>query len=164
MGKVTAIKMDPVTKKTAGGVTIAFPDVCKTPVPASPIPIPYPAIAKTANEIQKKKKQVPSGSKVSRSSKFSMSSVDEAGSLRGVVSNVNMDKAAYRNSGRVVNTGRSNLRAKTEIQMLKTKLNSLNSRIQTLESVDPNVWQNLLVEYVNHVGAIFVTMHGQDDA
>jgi hypothetical protein len=28
-----------------GGAVAAFPDVCKTPVPAGPVPIPYPNIA-----------------------------------------------------------------------------------------------------------------------
>ena len=33
-----------VVHKASNGVTIAFPDVCKTPTPAGPIPIPYPNI------------------------------------------------------------------------------------------------------------------------
>jgi hypothetical protein len=28
--------------RTTSGVTIAFPDVCKTPAPGGPVPIPYP--------------------------------------------------------------------------------------------------------------------------
>lgn len=36
-----------VVHKNSNGVTIAFPDVCKTPAPAGPIPIPYPNIAQS---------------------------------------------------------------------------------------------------------------------
>jgi len=38
-----------VVHKSSDGVTIAFPDVCKTPTPGGPIPIPYPNIAKSTD-------------------------------------------------------------------------------------------------------------------
>ena len=38
-----------VVHKSSNGVTIAFPDVCKTPSPGGPVPIPYPNIAKSAD-------------------------------------------------------------------------------------------------------------------
>lgn len=33
-----------VAHKGSGGMSTVFPDVCKTPTPAEPIPIPYPNI------------------------------------------------------------------------------------------------------------------------
>ena len=36
-----------VVHKSSNGVTIAFPDVCKTPTPGGPIPIPYPNISQS---------------------------------------------------------------------------------------------------------------------
>ena len=33
-----------VVHKASNGTTIAFPDVCKTPTPGGPVPIPYPNI------------------------------------------------------------------------------------------------------------------------
>ena len=34
----------------SNGISIAFPDVCKTPAPPAPfVPIPYPNIAKSAD-------------------------------------------------------------------------------------------------------------------
>ena len=41
-----------VVHKSSKGVTIAFPDVCKTPAPAGPVPIPYPnrRLAPTKND------------------------------------------------------------------------------------------------------------------
>ncbi len=38
-----------VVHKSSNGATIAFPDVCKTPAPGGPIPIPYPNIGTSAD-------------------------------------------------------------------------------------------------------------------
>ena len=38
-----------VAYKDSRGVTVAFPDVCKTPSPGGPVPIPYPNMAKTSD-------------------------------------------------------------------------------------------------------------------
>lgn len=48
-----------VVHKNSNGVTIAFPDVCKTPSPAGPIPIPYPNIGKSADTSKSSKRQSP---------------------------------------------------------------------------------------------------------
>ncbi len=38
--------------KTSGGMSMVFPDVCKTPAPpAPPVPIPYPNIGKSSDTI-----------------------------------------------------------------------------------------------------------------
>jgi len=37
-----------VVHKSSDGVSTAFPDVCKTPTPGGPVPIPYPNIANEA--------------------------------------------------------------------------------------------------------------------
>ena len=49
MGVTVGVNKLSVVHKDSGGVTIAFPDVCKTPSPAGPIPIPYPNIAKSSD-------------------------------------------------------------------------------------------------------------------
>ena len=38
-----------ITPKDSQGSTVSFPDVCETPSPAEPIPIPYPNIAKSSD-------------------------------------------------------------------------------------------------------------------
>ena len=38
-----------LTSKAGNGMTIAFPDVCKTPTPGGPVPIPYPNIQLQSN-------------------------------------------------------------------------------------------------------------------
>jgi len=75
-----------VVHKGSNGVTIAFPDVCKTPTPAGPIPIPYPNIAQSTDTAKGTKKVKCDGqSTCVKDSNFSMSTGDEAGSAGGGV-------------------------------------------------------------------------------
>jgi hypothetical protein len=38
-----------VVHRSSGGLSTVFPDVCKTPSPAGPVPIPYPNVGKAAD-------------------------------------------------------------------------------------------------------------------
>lgn len=76
-----------VVHKKSSGMSIAFPDVCKTPTPVGPIPIPYPNIAQsTDTDKGSKKVKMDSEPIMVQGSSFKMSSGDEAGSAQGVVS------------------------------------------------------------------------------
>ena len=77
-----------VVHKGSGGLSIVFPDVCKTPTPAGPIPIPYPNIGKSS-DTSKGPKKVKTNKKMPmvKGSNYMMSTGDEAGSAMGVVSN-----------------------------------------------------------------------------
>lgn len=88
-----------VVHKGSSGVTIAFPDVCKTPSPGGPIPIPYPNIAKSADTAKGTQKVKCDGNPVCvKDSNFSTSTGDEAGSAGGgVVSNKIKGKAEFVN-------------------------------------------------------------------
>lgn len=88
-----------VVHKSSMGVTIAFPDVCKTPTPAGPIPIPYPNIAMSSDTAKGSKKVKCDGNPVClKDSNFRMSTGDEAGSAGGgVVSNKIKGKAEFIN-------------------------------------------------------------------
>jgi hypothetical protein len=75
--------------KGSGGQSIAFPDVCKTPIPpAGPVPIPYPNIG-MSSDTDKGPKKVKTDKKMpmAKGAKYKMTSGDEAGSAQGVVSN-----------------------------------------------------------------------------
>jgi hypothetical protein len=77
-----------VAHKGTSGMSPIFPDVCKTPTPAGPIPIPYPNIGKSADTSSgptavKCDGQMP----MTKSAKYMMSTGDEAGSAMGVMSN-----------------------------------------------------------------------------
>lgn len=86
-----------VVHKSSNGVTIAFPDVCKTPSPGGPIPIPYPNIAQSSDTAKGTKKVKCDGNPVCvKDSNFRMSTGDEAGSAGGgVVSNKIKGKAEF---------------------------------------------------------------------
>lgn len=76
------------------GMSLAFPDVCKTPSPAGPIPIPYPNVAQ-AKDIQGGPKSVTIEGKMPlvQGGKIAMSTGDEAGSAGGVMSGGNKGEA-----------------------------------------------------------------------
>lgn len=88
-----------IVNEDSKGVTIAFPDVCKTPAPpAGPIPIPYPNIAKSSDTAKGTKKVKVEGKPVCvKDSNFSTSTGDEAGSVGGVASNKTKGKAEFVN-------------------------------------------------------------------
>ncbi|AHG92992.1 protein of unknown function DUF4150 (plasmid) [Gemmatirosa kalamazoonensis] len=96
MGQTTFANMRGVAHKGSGGMSIAFPDVCKTPAAPSPIPIPYPNIGQASDTSQgpssvKTDGQMP----MVKGAKYSRSSGDEAGTLGGVVSSVNMSECEF---------------------------------------------------------------------
>ena len=88
-----------VVHQKSGGVTIAFPDVCKTPAPpAPPVPIPYPNIAKSGDSAKTAKKVYCDKKKVChKKSNFKTSTGDEPGTLKGIVSNKTKGKAEFIN-------------------------------------------------------------------
>ena len=83
----------------SNGVTMAFPDVCKTPAPpAPPIPIPYPNVAKSSDTAQGASTVKCDGNPVCvKDSNFMVSTGDEPGSLLGVASNKIKGKAEFVN-------------------------------------------------------------------
>lgn len=84
----------------SSGMAMSFPDVCKTPAPpAPPIPIPYPNIAQSSDTADGSTTVKVDGNPIMlKSSNFSMSTGDEAGSLNGVVSNKIKGKAEPMNA------------------------------------------------------------------
>jgi uncharacterized Zn-binding protein involved in type VI secretion len=84
--------------KGSNGMAIAtIPDVCKTPSPGGPVPIPYPNIA-MSNSLAKGTKTVKvDGKKMAavKGSEFSRSNGDEAGTAGGVKSSTNMKEATW---------------------------------------------------------------------
>ena len=86
--------MFPASTK-AGGMSFAFPDVCKVPTPAGPVPTPFPNIAqlpmadgsKCSTKVKIQNMQI-----FTAKSEIPLSNGDEAGTAGGVVSGVNMNK------------------------------------------------------------------------
>jgi len=83
-----------VVHASSNGIAMAFPDTCKTPTPAGPIPIPYPNIAQSSDtQMGSQTVKMDGNPIVLKSSCFMLSTGDEAGSAMGVVSNKIKGKA-----------------------------------------------------------------------
>jgi len=77
-------------------MNMVFPDVCKTPTPAGPVPIPYPNIGQSNMTTGGPTKVTIDGQMpMVKGAKFSMTSGDEAGSAGGVASGVTKGEAEF---------------------------------------------------------------------
>ena len=87
MGQSTFANGRGIAHKGSGGMSTVFPDVCKTPSPGGPVPIPYPNVGRSADTTKGPKKVKTDGQMpMTKGAKYSMSSGDEAGSATGVIS------------------------------------------------------------------------------
>ncbi len=86
-----------IDSKSSGGMSPVFPDVCKTPTPGGPVPIPYPNIGSASN-VSKGAKKVKIDGKMPmvKGAVYSVTSGDEAGTAGGgVVSGKIKGEAEY---------------------------------------------------------------------
>ncbi|MBU2549712.1 MAG: DUF4150 domain-containing protein [Proteobacteria bacterium] len=82
----------------SGGQCLGLPDVCKTPTPGGPVPVPYPnmSTAAAADPSTADTKTIVVGTPaLNLSSKIMLSNGDEAGSAMGVVSGMIMGPTAF---------------------------------------------------------------------
>lgn len=87
-----------VHKGSNGFVKSTLPDVCKTPSPGGPIPLPYPIIVSMSRDLKKGTKTVKvDGKKMAavKGSEFSRCTGDEAGTAGGIKSSTNMKEATW---------------------------------------------------------------------
>jgi len=85
-----------VHKGTEGMATASAPDVCKTPTPGGPAPLPYPNVAMAKDLVDGSSTVTADGESIAlKDSAFSTSTGDEPGSLGGVVSGVTKGKAKF---------------------------------------------------------------------
>ena len=88
MSATVTVNFMTVVHKSSNGVVFTFPDVCKTPAAPSPVPIPYPNIAMSSTASDTASTVKADGQPIMvKTSKFSTSSGDDAGTLLGVISN-----------------------------------------------------------------------------
>lgn len=91
MAQTTFTNTRGIVHKGSNGLSVVFPDVCKTPSPGGPVPIPYPNIGKSS-DTAKGPKSVKTDGKMPmvKGAQYSRSAGDEAGVAKGVVSNDQM--------------------------------------------------------------------------
>lgn len=85
-------------KGCGGFAKNTLPDVCKTPTPGGPVPIPYPVIFSFAKDLKKGTKTIKAdkGNMVAvKGSEFSKCVGDEPGKTGGIKSNTNMKEAKW---------------------------------------------------------------------
>ncbi len=98
MSVTVIINMMTASHAGSNGTSIAFPDVCKTPTPGGPVPIPYPNVAMSSDLADGTSKVKFDGKSVAhKKANIKMSTGDEAGSAQGVVSNKIKGKATFVN-------------------------------------------------------------------
>jgi len=96
MSQTTFANSRGIAHKGSGGMSIVFPDVCKTPTPGGPIPIPYPNIGRAADTSKGPKKVKTDGKMpMVKGAKYSKSTGDEPGTLGGVISGTNRNKCEF---------------------------------------------------------------------
>lgn len=79
-----------ISHKGSGGMSTVFPDVCKTPMGNSVVPIPYANTGKSADTTKGPKSVKTDGSMpMVKEAQYSTSTGDEAGSAKGVASGTN---------------------------------------------------------------------------
>lgn len=90
-----AVNFLTVVHKDSNGISMIFPDVCKTPAPPGPpIPLPYPNVAMSKDTAAGSSTVTMDGNPIMiKSSYYAISTGDEAGSAMGVVSNKIKGKA-----------------------------------------------------------------------
>jgi hypothetical protein len=87
MGQTTFCNMRGIVHKGSNGMSIVFPDVCKTPSPGGPIPIPYPNTGMSSDTSKgpttvKVDGQMP----MTKDAQYIKTTGDEPGTLGGLVS------------------------------------------------------------------------------
>ena len=113
------------------GVAVpVFPDVCKTPTPGGPVPIPYPSMA-GASQVKNVSRDASAKVVMTKDARHVMSTGDEAGSAGGVMSNKVKAQASQ-----------------ARIGQLRSRLQAITTQLGALRGGDPNPWHKLVDEYV----------------
>lgn len=91
MAQTTYANSRGIVHKGSNGVSVVFPDVCKTPTPGGPIPLPYPNVGKSSDTSKGPKSVKTDGQMpMVKGAQYTRSTGDEPGTLKGVISNDQM--------------------------------------------------------------------------
>jgi uncharacterized protein DUF4150 len=94
MSQTTFADSRGIVHKGSGGMSVVFPDVCKTP--PGPVPIPYPNMGRSSDTSQGPTTVTTNGQMpMVKGALYSRSYLDEPGVAGGVLSQVNRDVCEY---------------------------------------------------------------------
>jgi hypothetical protein len=96
VAQTTFVNARGIVHKGSNGKSIVFPDVCKTPAAPSPVPIPYPNLGQSMDTSQGPTTVTTDGQMpMVKGAQYSRSTMDEPGTLGGVISGVNMSVCEF---------------------------------------------------------------------
>jgi hypothetical protein len=122
-----------------GAAVTAFPDVCKTPSPGAPVPIPYPNLLGPGQQQTAGSKAAAGKTLVTGGTIFSSIKGNEPGTLKEVVSMSTGDKMA-------------------RSQFLRNQMHSLHGQLWGLPGGNPNQWHKLVDQYVIATAELYKTL------
>lgn len=87
MGTSTFSNGRGIAHKRSGGTSAVFPDVCKTPTPGGPVPLPYPNVGRSADTAGGPKSvRIDGVMPMVKGATYRTTTGDEAGTLGGIIS------------------------------------------------------------------------------
>jgi len=96
MGQTTFANTRGIVHKGSGGKSLVFPDVCKTQIGPSVVPIPYPNLGQASDTVKGPKTVKTDGQMpMVKGAKYSKSTGDEPGKIGGVASGVNKSECEF---------------------------------------------------------------------
>jgi hypothetical protein len=143
-----------VAHKASSGMSVVFPDVCKTPAPSMGTPLPYPNFATTATARQKQRQTGAIGLKTPTGSD---STGLPSASGQGVIPKTVGGQAQFVNYSFDVKYEGSPV-VRHEVTQLHNSLDHAHAQLKRMTSVDPDVWQRLIQDYVVNVSALYMTL------
>lgn len=159
--------MFPASTKT-GNAVAAFPDVCHTPTPAGPVPVPYPNQA--VSQAKSAAKTAPDAKKAgSKASSFVPSAGNQAGTSN-VVTSLVQGKTYFVSGGAAVKMEGASVQHVGALAMhnkqvggsarqhWRNQLQVLHSQIMALPGGNPNRWHELVDNYVIATAQLYIAL------
>jgi len=153
-----------------GNAILAFPDVCKTPTPGGPVPVPYPNQAMTGQAKTAVKtaaigstlgaQKVPTGSVTGTSMKGMAGQAKTAANTAVIGSRVSVQGTSMPLAGdlRIHNQG---VAGRASVQDLRNQLQRLHAQIMAQPAGNPNRWHELVDHYAIATAGLYVALTSQ---
>lgn len=139
-------------KTAGGGISMCFPDICKTPAPPAPlVPMPYPNpnLGNATNKAAAEKTKLAKKSMVTKSSGMSRTSGDSAGTLKGMMAPVNSGKVRYKSASSTV-----------KVQGTRSKMANAHQQLMSFNgSESPDAWQAAIESYLLAASAAYIQLN-----